>query len=846
MFFRIIAIVSFWIFFGGLHIVLAQSGDEGAGKKMSGSVWGMLTGSGNEPIGYALVKLQHLRDTSFITGSLTDDLGKFKVEDVKPGKYKMSIDYLGYDSYIDTLSIIPPLINQDLGKISLVKAAKLLDEVVLTGEKEQVVQSLDKKIYTLENNSITAGGSTLDALKQLSLIQVDTENKISVRGEGRIFFLVNGKPSGMALQNPELFLEQLPAGSVEKIEIISNPSAAYDAEGTGGIINIVTKKNGLDGQFGNVSVGIGSGNKSNFNGLWSLRKNKFAQTINLGLRSNRLGYHGNNDRFNHRYIAVDSLYGTDSLVTQNVLDAFYLNQSSSGYNTTNSVNLSYNAEYEINARNILNFGLMLNGNRGTGHDSHDYLYLDSLANPYSLFKRHITTPVLGKGGDINIGLIHKLKNNKGDIAWSGLGSYADKDTDGEYKREYYNGSGEYLGVPDLLERSYNSALNQIASNQLDFNYQLTPIHKLGLGAKYQYRLMDNEFVGEVQDTITELYQVDATQTNRFKFSDNLFAVYGNYSMVKGKWSFQTGLRAEQIYVRTVQEIGDVRQSYNDLGLFPSVYLTYKMPSGLDLQVSYSRRINRPNVEQLNPFNAKSDPYNQFLGNPYLKAEHTDAYEFSLIKYIKSFVVNVNIYNRVAHDFHQRKREVNDQNVSTVTWANQDKSITAGIEPSVKGKLTKWWSFTANGSFFYKKLIGQVGECESFERSQNNWSIRLGNNIRIKGIHEFQVSGNYMSPFMFPQGRGNMGWGIDLGYKVDVMNGKGTVSANISDLFNTREFNLDVTGIGCGTGYSFEGTVFRKRESRILNLVFTYKFGKADTKVPKKLMKEESRGGDGEF
>jgi|GEM_PF-6850341 len=826
--------------------ISAQGWDTG-GQKISGSVWGQLLSDAGDPVGFSLLKFSHLRDTSYITGALTDEKGKFRVEDIKPGRYLLTIDYLAYEKYTDTVSVLPPVLNLDLGKITLLKSAKQLDEVVIADERDHVSHSLDKKVYTLENNSLITGGTTLDALKQLSLIQIDTENKISVRGEGRILFLVNGKPSGMTMQNPEQFLEQLPASSVDRIEIISNPSAAYDAEGTGGIINIVTKKKVWDGQFTTLSFGIGSGNKYNASIAWNLRKNKWTQSLHLGFRRNQHKYNSYNRRFNFRTLYNDTLIMPDSTAIIPFYDAFYLHQDSYGYKYTDGSSLTYNAEYDLDERNMVNAGIMVNYGPGGSSDVHSYMNLDSLRNPYSRFDRHIDTGEDSRGIDGTLGYLHRFINNKGDINLSGLYSTSKKGADADYKRSFFFPDGLPTGAPDLLEDSENLAINKLSTAQADVNFTPYKKHKLSAGVKYQWRNMDNDFLAHTLDTLSETYITDLSQTNHFTYTDRISAAYLNYSNSWKSWSFQTGIRGEYIDVNTWQEINNLAAGYQDLSFFPSVYLTYKTSGGYDMQASYSRRINRPSIEQLNPFNTRNDPYNQFLGNPYLKSEYTDALELSIIKYLGSTVINVNTYIRLAHDVHMRLRSIDENNLSTVSWRNLDQSITAGVEPSIKGKITKWWNYNLNGSFFYKTISGDSqDDCQSFERRQNNWSIRGAQTFQIRKTQELQWSINYMSPFVFPQGKGNMRWGMDLGYKIDILNGRGTISANLSDVLNTREFNLTMNGLACGDGYNFDGSVFRKRESRILNLSFSYRFGKSDTKTPKKIFSSEQRGGDMEF
>ena len=797
--------LSFYIFLIISALSLSSGSSYGqVNPEATGKLSGILTDAATKkPVPYATVTLQHLQNTQIFTGGLADSTGHFLIEPLVPGMYKLSISFIGYTTVTDTIKIDPQS-PTDIGTVLLKADARQLGEVVISEERDDFQMNIDRKVFNVEKNAIVQGGSALDVLRQVPTVNVDVDGKISMRGSENLVVFINGKPSGLTVQNRDQILQQIPASNIERVELITNPSAKYDAEGMSGIINIVTKKSMPNGKYGSITAGVGTFHKYNASASFSFRNEKWTVTNTLGFRYNRNFVVGYTTRTNF----LDSI------------PPYSANQYNDGYRRGVSPTLTGNIDYSFNKKSSLSLNYMFSYYNGFSPDSIRYDFLDSADWLYRLYYRN--TQETSNDYDVDAGLtfIHKFPKKERELVAMASVSYIDEKEEGNFiQREYTLYNEPDASFLPGLSNNYQHERSLISITQLDYTHPFAEKFKFETGGKVNIRRFDNEFVADTFDYTENRLIVDSIKTNRFIYLENVNAVYGNVAGKIKSFGFQAGLRIEQTNVTGEQVIGNSSFTKNYVNFFPSVFLTYDITKVHALQLSYTRRINRPWSGQLNPFTEYSDPLNLRRGNPDLNPESIDAVELSYTAQMKSHTFITTGYFRYVSNVIQRYREIDSAGVSTVTFINLDYSLNFGLEFIARNRWAKWWSTTTNVNVYRNQLFGsnQSGELNATNFSYN---IRFQSNWKMAKVAEFQVSLFYMGPNTFSQGRMAEMWSLDAALKFDLLKGKLNLTLNVQDIFNTRRMMIYTEDD------TFIGDVYRKRESRIGTIQVTYKFGNA--------------------
>jgi outer membrane receptor protein involved in Fe transport len=387
-----------------------------------------------------------------------------------------------------------------------------------------------------------------------------------------------------------------------------------------------------------------------------------------------------------------------------------------------------------------------------------------------------------------------------------------------FNNQSYNFDRTPSGEFPLLESNIRNVDNSIITLQADYIHPLANEGKLEAGYKSIIREIDNDLIFENFDNQSQYWAFNDTLSNRFLYQEQVHSLYANYGANIGKFGYQLGTRLEQTMMNPVQRSveGNFRRNY--LGFFPSVFLAYKLKGEQQFQLNYSRRINRPNLRELNPFINYSDPLNIRFGNPYLTPEYTNSYEVSYLTGFKGIFLTSSAYYRRTNDIIQRIIAVDTNNIATTTFQNLDSRESYGFEFIAKTTLNKWWSMTTNFNFFRTQVLGNSLQT-NFNNANTSWSVMLISTMDIPKIAQVQINGNYRGPVATPQGIMREMYGINVGIKRDILKGNGSVSLNVTDIFNTREFNMITSD------ETFTQRFGRKRETRVATLTFSYKFGK---------------------
>jgi len=768
--------------------------------RVMGTLQDSLTKAGLEFTSVAVLKV---RDSAIVAGVLTNGKGHFIIESLKPGKYFLRISAIGYrkmDSKPFMLNPMEP--TKDFGIVYVAASQKNLKEIEVTAEKADYVNSLDKKIYNVEKDLISTGGTAADVLRNVPSVTVDIDGKISLRGSENLTILIDGKPSSLGGGDKSSLLQQLPAGSIDQIEIITNPSARYDAEGMAGIINIKTKKDKRSGVNGSVTIGAGTRDK--YNGGISLnnRTKKTNLNISYNFREETRTSSGNSTREN-KIVLLPPLPNFEESITE-------------GRNK--NFNNSFRSSLDINLSNNTTLGLSggYSERAETRYELNTTTYENSAsAIPDSGFYRTTNSDNSNKNLEGGLDIRHIIPGTKREFSASA-----------NYSQSNNNDNDNYLTV----DSSYNHSILtrdgkfNTLTVQTDYTHPINQNSKFETGAKGTFRTNDNNQVGLNRNGF------DLANTDHFIYTDQITAAYLQFAgkapslIKKDKFvELQGGVRVEntRIIGNATNDTKDFENNYTNL--FPSAAIKYTVHEKNDFQLVYSKRVNRPNSQNLNPFTDISDIRNVRTGNPKLKPEFIDSYEFNYFRKFKEQSLSATLYYRYTKNLISRFRSIDATCVSTMTFINYSSSANTGVEIVLKNQFSKAINSTTTFNYFNNKINGENVDA-ALQSTSNNWTLRTNINIKASKTTSLQITGMYMSQTKTPQGSFKGMSGVDIGARKEFLKGKLNLSVNITDIFNTRK--MVIHNVGEGFIYDMQ----RKRESQVGNFTLTYRFGTTDASL----------------
>lgn len=785
-----------------------------------GHIFGKLVDANTKkPVPYASVALLKLRDSSVVTGMLTKENGEFSLESLPLGTFNMRISFMGYETIYKKIAISPQTFDQDLGNIRFKPDAKLLATVEVTGEKSAFQMGIDKKVFNVDRNLTSVGGTAQDVLKNVPAVNVDIDGNVTVRNASPNIF-VDGKPS-------TLTLDQIPADAIESVELITNPSAKYDAEGMSGIINIVLKKNKRAGINGMVMAGIGTGDKYNGGGNINVRQGKVNVFANYMINSQRIWGNGTTDRTNFLNGTTSSLLQESDSRTS---PRFQFGRIGLDYylDNRNTISISQN----IVDGNFKNFeDLRSTFNKG-----------DSMSNRLNNNKfgfRNYTT---------QLGFKHTFAEPNRE--WT---------ADFNYNRSTNDRTGSFLTQPvdmnntPLAQSTYQTnnsdGRTTFITIQTDYTDPIGKNGKLEAGLKTTLRNYSSVYDVFDEDTTTGEFHFNNLLSNDYKYKEQIYAGYLNYAGARGNFGYQAGLRVEQyVYSGEIPSEGmKFKPTRATPGFFPSVYLSQKMKNDQELQLNYSRRVTRPNFFQLIPYRDYTDPLNQREGNPNLRPEYTNSVEFSYAKNWKTANFLGTVYYRNTNNLISAISTPIGTDTLLTSFTNANKNNNYGAELTLKNTFFKIWDLTTNVNF-YQTELSYTQDKQDYKNSNFSWMAKINSELKLPANFTLQISGNYQAPTIaLPSGsgggRGGGGFGmvpvsaqgtikgmssVDAGLKKDFLkNRTASLTLALSDVFNTRQYELNQAAP------AFVQDYIRKRESRILRLTFSYRFGKFDAQIFKR-------------
>lgn len=756
----------------------------------------------NEAIGFTSVVVYSLPDSSQIGGTLTDADGQFSISLPKRGSYYVSISPIGFKSYQSEAYRIVENQSIDIGVIILQEEEVLLDEVEIVAQTSQMELDLDKRIYRVDQDLALAGSSADEILQNLPSVEVDTEGGVSLRGSQNVRILINGKPSGLVgLGGGSGGLEMLQGDMIEKIEVITNPSARYEAEGEAGIINIVLKKERKSGFNGSVNVATG------FPARHSLG-------ANLNYRSGKINWFGNLSG-NFRSGPGGGGYVQDQFEDGQLL--LRTEQDNNRVRESLGGNFRTGADVLFNEYNTLTFS----GQIG----------IDQNEN---------TTEIVYRDYDPELNLISTVTRDQleqepsTNVEFQGTYTRTFPQKDREWVSTIQYQLNDETELADIIESSTVSqtTINQNSSNTEDETnllIQTDYVHPLGddgkfkfeTGARISVRTIENDFLVQ-QENNEGVFEALEGFDNFFQYDENIYAAYGIFNQKGEKWGYQLGLRTEytDLVARLLDTNDEVAKNY--LNWFPSAFVSYQVNESNSFQLSYSRRLSRPRFRNLLPFSNFSDARNLRQGNPDLDPEYTHSMEAGYLAYWDNGSLLSSVYFRRTEGVIERITLFNEEGLSVRIPVNLSVRNALGVELSGSQDLYPWWSLSGNMNVFGQITEGEY-EGTEFYAEAISMNARLNSRMTLPGDIRIQASGNYNAPRNTPQGKRLARYSMDLGASKSILDNNGTIALSVRDVFNTNRWR-EITD----TGEFYRELDFQWRVRQI-SLTFTYRINEEERK-----------------
>ncbi len=764
----------------------------------------------------ASIQVFDAQSKKLIAGKVSEGDGRFEFN-LQTGAYVAEVNYTGYNLFVVKrfdLSAQHPL--ADVGNIVLKAVGNLLDEVVVQAEKSSMTLSLDKKIFNVGRDLANAGGTAADILSNIPSVSVDPEGAIKLRGSDNVRILIDGKPSGLVSFKGGSGLQQLQASMIERVEIITNPSARYEAEGMAGILNIILKKDKRQGF--NASFEVTTGYPTNL-----------GAAANLNYRHRRVNFFINYGIAYRRQPARGSMY--QELYERDT--TFVLQQASDATITGFNNNIRGGLDFYFTESSVLTASYLFrrsDASRITDIRYDDYIF--SKARMIGTSTRRQDEDEIEPNSEYS--LIYKKSFARKGHELTGEVKFLDnwENSDQTFTQRFFAPNGNEDKTRSLLQKSVNDEFEKQLLFQVDYVRPIASEGKIETGVRSSFRDMTNDYI-VTQENANGGFDPLPGLDNIFLYKENIHAVYGIVANKSNKLSYQAGLRAEWTDVKTVLKETNQENPRNYMNLFPSAHVTLELPKEHALQLSYSRRVRRPFYNDLSPFMTFSDSRNFSAGNPDLDPEFSDVIELGHIKYFNKGTLTSSIYYRNTNGKIDRIRSVDEQGNSITLPQNLNNEKAMGLELTSNYTPYKWWKLDFNANLFYADIDGS-NIVKSYGTSTYSWFVRQTSRFTLAPAFDMQLRGNYEAPQRTAQGRRKSMYYFDYSVSKDVFKGNGTLNLSVLDIFNTRK-SRNITE---GVNFYSEGTYQGRRRQVNLTLNYRIKQSKPPARATKAGMSEE--------
>lgn len=772
------------------------------------------------PMEYANVAIYSKRDSSLISGGIADTQGAFQITDLPFGAYYVEAKFIGFQkTTIKDIKIIPNAQTVDLGTLELKAESKTLGTVEVVAEKSRVEYKIDKKVINVGQDINAAGGTAVTALENTPSVEVDIDGNVSLRGSTNFTVLIDGRPSVLSGSDA---LKQIPSSVIENIEIITNPSVKYDPDGMAGIINVVMKKNILSGLNGIINVNAGTGKKYGTDLTLNYKTKKF----NLLLGGN---WNDNTD------------YGTQRSIRET-----YQNDTTSYLATSGKRNMSRGSQqartgfdYFLSKKTSLTvLGEIGKYNFNAEGGGHIHQYAAPSFPGSDIYSLQTNNSV--REGDYvsaNASFLTKFDDSglhklEGSFEYRNRKGNASENIDESLSDVNYQQSDNYLSRVETAEDDNSDDYRA----KLDYTLPLKGGAKFEAGIQSRLEGEKEKFSFKDFDPASGTYIDNPEYTSDMDFQENIHSIYSTYSGKLSKVEYMVGLRGE--YTNRSIAHSKVTEPYklDRFDVFPSAHFSYQLGEKNQLMTSYSRRINRPDGRDLDPFPNYMNQYTIRIGNPDLKPEYTDSYELSYMRRLAgSSFISFETFYRTTNDLMSRVQQVRD-NVTYMSMDNLNRDHSTGGELMANINFTKWLLINTSFTLYNYQLKGSILG-ESVDRQSTNYSGRMNATVKFSPESRLQLTGFYRGPSANAQGSQKGMMFTNLSYRQEFMKKKLSATLSLRDVFGTGKYE------GTNFGQGFRSTFRMQREPRVLMLTISYKIN--NYKMERESQQEQpSQGGGG--
>lgn len=745
-----------------------------------------------------------------LTGGITNDVGQFDIDKIPAGEQTIEIQFIGYKTDVRKIVFSRQDSKHNLETIALSEDAAQLDEVVVIAETSSVVQKIDRKVINIGKDLTSAGTTASELLNNVQSVSVDSQTgNISLRGNENVRVLVDGKPSNISVAD---LLKQIPSTSIKQVELITNPSAKYSPEGMSGMINIVLHKNANQGFNGSVNTGITQGENTRFNG-----------SVDMNYKTGKVNFFGNygyNTGKNDNYGHVNRS-GSNPLL-----------QEFNNTDERSSHLFKVGADIYINDKNTLSFYTTQNISENTQDGRTRVTIADVLETNAPNFADR-------KSNSGTYNLNYKLDfddKNEHNLEFEATYSNANSPETAYYR--------ELIDPSDLITNYDNDVENETDNFlfNLDYTIPLFENGKLEIGGEIRTNNTSNANISDqheyVYDTNGDVIGTQPIGNSAFDYDRSIYSGYTNYGHKFGKLTMQLGVRLEQYNVNGDFKRGTATADYKDniFSAYPSAFFTYNPSEKNQFQISYSRRVDRPGIGQVNPIRQWSTPLITSVGNPDLRPQFTNSYEINYTRQIKNGSITFGTFYRKVNDNISRYSTIDplDDTKQLLSFTNFDDTDRYGFEISSNYKVAKWWRINASADYYAKTE-------QNLDREINatSFNARLSNSFTATKRLRFQLFSMYRAAEDGIQFDRKPMWMINAGSSLSVLNNKGTISFRVNDIFKGMKFAFDST-----QPYTQSGQF--NWESRTAYLGFNYRFGGGKNKARQRKQRDnnETQGGGG--
>ena len=755
---RKIVQISFILLISGLMMnsALAQRRPAGAMSR-GGLITGIVLEAANQqPVGYAYIILHSQSNDKQAGGTITDSDGRFLLDKLRPGRYYLTVKFMGFRAdTIKDIRIGGGSLKVDLGEILLYESKMETEAIEVEAEKAPISYQIDKKVINVTKQHTVISGTAVDVLENVPSITVDIEGNVALRGSESFLVLIDSKPS--ILEGTDA-LQQIPASAIENIEIITNPSAKYDPDGTAGIINIITKKNKLLGLNGIVNLNLGLDDKYGADFIFSYRLNGLK--LYLGADFNSRNYPGT--RREERRTTIEDT-------------TTFINSGGSAKRQRLNYSLRGGFDYDLTSHDVLSMGMRYGyreGNRQWTSPAAEQFIYDS----YGLSNRW------GHFYSFNLDYQHNFAR-KGHRLSGGL-LIQKRDGNEESVDELRNASGQLNDGRQSTEKGPSKPVRV----KIDYTLPLNKNDKFEAG--YQSRFGYSEDITDLSefDSTKDAYSLLPQFGHSVEYINNIHSLYLMYSGERGALGYQGGLRGEYTDRQITLRDEDQTFTLDRLDLYPTLHMSYKFSQARQVMASYTRRLHRMRGWYLEPFITWIDAYNVRRGNPDLKPEYIDSYELSHQTYFGRSLFSIEAYYRMTHNKIERVHSAYQKDVSLHTLANVGKDYMLGAELMLNMDVFKIWNVNLMGNLFDYRIEGTLYN-RPFSRKSVNWNVRFNNTLRLGRATRLQLNGMYNSPSVSVQGtrKGYISW--NAGVSQELLQRHLSITLQARDLFNQAKWDF---------------------------------------------------------